>query len=741
MLLLSLLLISSSLVYPKEKKLKINGVVYVLDLNTGLASVGENFKKNHKGTLEGDVALLSYINYKKKTFTVTTVGIGAFLFCKKLNSIRLSNTINELRHYALWGMDNLKLFSVDPNNQYYQSSDGVLFSKDMKSIVRFPPGRLDKSYTIPSSVDTIGELAFYGCHNLKNIVIPNSVKYIKYQAFYDCDFRTITLPNGLTNIEEEAFSFNSSLESIKLPPSVCKIEEMAFFACVNLTSVTYQNKNLIFTGVFKGCDKLTSNNLIYEVPTNSYIELAKEGKTEFQYKLAMCYKDGEGYSRNVKSAIEWFSKAAEKGHTLSQSALGNIYLNGLGIDINYQEAVKWYSLAAKGGDASAQYNLGNCYFNGLGVKQNYQSAFSYYNSAAIQGYDKAEEVMGSCYYFGTGVDKNYSEAVKWYRISANKGNAVAAYYLGLCYNEGNGITKNSSEALKWIEKAVNGGVEKANGLYCVLLYDVAVNNMNSGYYSSAISEFTSLIKYDKDNVDAYINRGYCYLNQQVKDYSSAESDFLKALELDKNNEVAKNNMRFVATYKKRIYDAVESSKIADQYYNNRDYVNAVSYYAKSISLDNSKPYPYYSIGYCYYSCELYNDAINYFNQALSIDPNYTDARKAVKSAKTMRILTALSQALNAVSNSLNSAYGNSINYGSSSNYASSTHYSSNTTPSSYTKQRTVCSYCHGTGHVSSTVATYGQTGEKWCDYCKEYVPLSHCCQCKTCPSCLGKGYR
>ena len=280
--------------------------------------------------------------------------------------------------------------------------------------------------------------------------------------------------------------------------------------------------------------------------------------------------------------------------------------------------------------------------------------------------------MGYCYYYGDGgINKDYKEAVKWYGLSANKGNAEAAYYLSICYSEGQGIDKNNSEALKWIEKAVEGGIEKGQGLYCILVYDDAVNNMNLKYYSSAILGFTSVLKYEKDNIDAYINRGYCYLNQQAKDYSIAEKDFKKALELDVTNEAAKTNLQIVKDYYQRIIDAKDLCAEGDKYYNQKDYTNAVASYAKSISLDNTKPYPYCLIGYCYYACDLYADAINYFDQALSVDPNYTNATKARKSARTILVLNVVSGALTTVSNSLNNAYSSSVNYGSSSSYSSS----------------------------------------------------------------------
>ena len=566
----------------------------------------------------------------------------------------------------------------------------------MTEIVRYPVGRNETSYSIPSTVVSIGKIAFISCRNLINI---------------------------------------------ELPPSVSIIGDRAFSNCSNLTRINYQNKHLVFSpNAFEYCSTLPTSNIIYEVPTALFLELAQKGNPEDQYKLAMCYMEGEGFSKDIKAAKEWLLKAARNGHATSQKALGDLYFNGVGVEKNSNEAIKWYSLAAKGGNSSAQAFLGDCYLRGVGVKQNIELAIDYYKSASKLGDDKVEEKLGQIYSVGVGgIKKDIKEAVKWYWLSADKGNNEAAYYLAICYNEGLGIEKNNAEALKWIEKSVNGGVEKGQSLYCILAYDDAVNSMNSKEYLSAISRFNSVICYDKNNIDAYINRGYCYLNRAVKDYASAERDFRKALKLDENNTTAKSNLAVVVAYNERITEAKNLCDVAYQYYTETDYTNAVANCAKAISLDNTKPYPYFLVGCCYSDSKLYVEAIDYFNQALSVDPDYDKARKAIKRARTLGIINAIGQAASTLSNSLNSAYSSSKNYTGSSSYRSST----NSMPisSSVSPKRKVCSYCHGTKVCQdrSYAATFGQDRvikDVSCPICGSYESHYH----KSCIPCQGKGY-
>ena len=63
------------------------------------------------------------------------------------------------------------------------------------------------SVTIPNSVTSIGDYAFYGCASLTSVTIPNSVTSIGDYAFYDCTSLTsVTIGNSVTSIGDYAFT-------------------------------------------------------------------------------------------------------------------------------------------------------------------------------------------------------------------------------------------------------------------------------------------------------------------------------------------------------------------------------------------------------------------------------------------------------------------------------------------------------------------------------------------------------
>ena len=59
------------------------------------------------------------------------------------------------------------------------------------------------------------------------------------------------------------------------------------------------------------------------------------------------YEYGKGVSRDINTAVMWYTKAAKQGHAPAQNNLGCLYKNGR-IDQNFEEAIKWYTKAIQG---------------------------------------------------------------------------------------------------------------------------------------------------------------------------------------------------------------------------------------------------------------------------------------------------------------------------------------------------------------------------------------------------------
>lgn len=82
---------------------------------------------------------------------------------------------------------NLESVSVDSENPVFCSEDGVLFFRDLSSILYYPEKKRNDRYEIPEGVVEIFDRAFEDNEYIKSVKIPNTVKFINMSAFFGCE--------------------------------------------------------------------------------------------------------------------------------------------------------------------------------------------------------------------------------------------------------------------------------------------------------------------------------------------------------------------------------------------------------------------------------------------------------------------------------------------------------------------------------------------------------------------------
>ena len=196
--------------------------------------------------------------------SVTSIGDNAFYECDGVTSITIPNSVTSIGDNAFYRCGVTK---ENFNNQSNITPSGLIvcdvrtesgFCIKDNALVKYL-GK-ERTITIPNSVTSIGDEAFYRCSELTSITIPNSVTNIGELAFSECTGLTsITIPNSVTSIGDGAFSECTGLTSITIPNSVTSIGDGVFSGCSGLTSITIPN-NVTNIGdyAFAHCSILTS---------------------------------------------------------------------------------------------------------------------------------------------------------------------------------------------------------------------------------------------------------------------------------------------------------------------------------------------------------------------------------------------------------------------------------------------------------------------------------------------------
>ncbi len=159
--------------------------------------------------------------------------------------------------------DIIEKYTYDDFNQSYYINN-LIFENGVTNIESraFNRNSQIKNIVLPKSLESIGSSAFNDCKSLQNIEI-NGGTIIGQSAFSGCtELKEIILPNCTKVIENNAFSRCSSLKSVTLSNSVTSIGDLAFANCTSLASITIPDSvKSINYWAFEGCTSLKSINI------------------------------------------------------------------------------------------------------------------------------------------------------------------------------------------------------------------------------------------------------------------------------------------------------------------------------------------------------------------------------------------------------------------------------------------------------------------------------------------------
>ncbi|MGM9825218.1 MAG: leucine-rich repeat domain-containing protein, partial [Paludibacteraceae bacterium] len=187
------------------------------------------------------------ITYENTTYSVTSIGNGAFNGCSSLTSITIPNSVTSIGDQAFYRCSSLTSITIPNSVTSIRESTFI----ECSALI---------AIDIPTSVTAIEKYAFGYCTALTSITIPNSVTSMDKGIFQGCSaLTTAVLPNSLTSIESSVFDYCTSLTSITIPYSVKSIGSRAFRNCSSLTSLTIPNSvTSVGSRAFEDCSNIQS---------------------------------------------------------------------------------------------------------------------------------------------------------------------------------------------------------------------------------------------------------------------------------------------------------------------------------------------------------------------------------------------------------------------------------------------------------------------------------------------------
>ena len=387
-----------------EEQKDSNGIYYKLNEKDKTATLGVDRDTDSASLLtdlskieDGILKIPSYVKCEGETYKVTRIGRNAFKGSSGgFNEVHIPDTVMSIGDKAFWcsvvklyiganvadigeeaiAAGSLKEIFLDDNNTDFVLYQGILFDKDMTTLIKCPitsSYQYYPVYNVPESVKkiaagafenskifnikadsvtTVGEHAFYSAKNLRTISLRGVVeigdeafgsggafnlrglrnvylsdkleKIGKYVFLGSCNIKCLVLPDCSLNIS--TFGFHSESIEYILGGKNAQYEQQAFENCKNLKLVQLSEAmQYLPSGLFTDCTSLKkvyipetclgseNNELFYDIPQNQVTVYGKENLREFAQKNNALFENIEEHEHTFVTQRVQDARVYESG--------------------------------------------------------------------------------------------------------------------------------------------------------------------------------------------------------------------------------------------------------------------------------------------------------------------------------------------------------------------------------------------------------------------------------------------
>ena len=217
----------------------------------------------------------------------TAIYFNSFRGCANLEKVILPKIFIYMED-AFTGCTSLKEIIVPEDTTTLKSVDGVLYNKDMTTLLICPNG-ITGEFVVPASVNALGYMgddAFSGCEFITNIVIHDGVTWLGGDTFENCkSLESITIPKGVQGISGQIFRGCTNLKNIYID------KDNEYYKSVDGIVYSKDGSKIVRYPTGRTDTKFTIPNSVTEIKLNAFAD---------------CYSLTEVYLPDTITTVEGF---------------------------------------------------------------------------------------------------------------------------------------------------------------------------------------------------------------------------------------------------------------------------------------------------------------------------------------------------------------------------------------------------------------------------------------------------
>lgn len=174
---------------------------------------GQPVKKIDEGAFSECINL----EYVKLPETIESIGEHAFFACRSLREITIPKNVTSISEVAFSSsLVSLKAIYVEEGNPNYKDVDGILYTIDGKTIIKYPPAKEndESTFTIDDKVEYISSFCFSDFSDVEEFVFPTNLKQIGTWAFKSTNITKLEIPKDCRILSGNFVSGCANLEEI-----------------------------------------------------------------------------------------------------------------------------------------------------------------------------------------------------------------------------------------------------------------------------------------------------------------------------------------------------------------------------------------------------------------------------------------------------------------------------------------------------------------------------------------------